>query len=109
MKVSIKIVTAEDEQEITAEAGENLRQVLLKNDVPLYGSLSKHANCGGRGLCATCGVYLLSNDLPPIHWHDRLAHKFGYPRLTCQLKVTEDLTIQIPENKVMWGQLLPKM
>lgn len=92
---------------LSAKDGQILLEVLKKNQVNVYGSLSKQLNCGGKGLCATCGVYLLSEDTKAHHWHDRLAKAFGYPRLSCQIKVKSDLTIQKPEGKIIWGQLLP--
>jgi ferredoxin len=88
---------------ITAEPGTNLRRLLLDHDLSPYTRVTGRANCGGRGLCATCGVRLLGEDLPPAHWHDALADRFGYPRLSCQLTVEDDLTVAIPE-KIVWGR-----
>ncbi|MEL7145011.1 MAG: 2Fe-2S iron-sulfur cluster-binding protein [Bacteroidota bacterium] len=108
VQVEVKIIFENEVQVIAARKGDNLREVLMTNGVNLYGALSQHINCGGRGICATCGVYLLSSDVPPTHWHDKLAKKFGYPRLTCQITLTENIQIAIPKNKIIWGQLLPK-
>jgi ferredoxin len=86
---------------IEAERGRNLRRLLLEHDCSPYTAVTERLNCGGRGLCATCGVRI--GDAPaPTHWHDRLAARFGYPRLSCQLTVEEDLTVYIPE-KIVWG------
>lgn len=38
----------------------------------------------------------------PEHWHDSLASRFGYPRLSCQIEVDRDLHIEIPA-KLVWG------
>ena len=87
--------------EVTAEAGAVLRDVLLK------AGRSPHSrwavtNCGGRGLCATCGVRLV--DPPdPEHWHDDLADRFGYPRLSCQIRVRDGMHVRIPDKRV-WGR-----
>ncbi|MFB6309466.1 MAG: 2Fe-2S iron-sulfur cluster-binding protein, partial [Haloarculaceae archaeon] len=62
----------------------------------------RRVNCGGRGLCATCGVRI---DDPPAadHWHDQLADRFGYPRLSCQLRVEDEMHVRIPDKRV-WGR-----
>ncbi|MFC4358437.1 2Fe-2S iron-sulfur cluster-binding protein [Halobium salinum] len=89
--------------------GANLREALLAAGYSPYAPVAERANCGGRGLCATCGVrFEAASDGddpdPPQadHWHDRLADRFGYPRLSCQLTCDRDLTVRIPEKRV-WG------
>ncbi|MEM6325536.1 MAG: 2Fe-2S iron-sulfur cluster-binding protein [Bacteroidota bacterium] len=87
---------------VHAEAGANLRRTLLDAGLSPYTALTSRANCGGRGICATCGVWV--HPAPePTHWHDRLAADWGYPRLSCQIAVERDLTVEIPE-KVVWGK-----
>jgi ferredoxin len=97
-------VTVRTEGETTAlsvPAGAVLRDVLHDAGLSPHSRAGRRLNCGGRGLCATCGVRLV--DPPdPEHWHDRLAARFGYPRLSCQLRVTRDLTVEIPD-KLVWG------
>jgi hypothetical protein len=50
---------------------------------------------------------VLDGDHDPDHWHDRLAARFGYPRLSCQMRVTEDPTVAIPDKRV-WGERRPE-
>ena len=107
MKAIVTLVKENGVQHISCNKGENLRDVLLENKISFYGTLSKHLNCNGRGLCATCGVYILDQEVTPTRWHDKLADRFGYPRLTCQITIEENITIRIPRNKIIWGQLLP--
>ena len=102
----VLVYDQEDVYTIEVRKGERLLSALRARDVDVYGHLSRWVNCGGRGLCATCGVYVLSESAP-VHWHDRMAHKWGYPRLSCQITVEENMEIRIPESKIMWGQLLP--
>lgn len=84
-------------------AGVNLRRFLLEVGYPPYAKLTERVNCGGRGLCATCGVWLLNPDeTPPVHWHDKAAHRFGYPRLSCQITVDTDLEVCFVD-KWIWG------
>jgi ferredoxin len=103
--VPVKVVDDETETTIHVERGRVLRDALLDHGFDVYGTLSRHANCGGRGLCGTCGVAV---DPPPdpTQWHDRLATRFGYPRLSCCLTVTEPLTVELLDKHV-WGQIAP--
>ena len=82
--------------------GTVLRDALLAAGASPYVALTQRANCGGRGLCATCGVWV-EPEPPPAHWHDRLAAGWGYPRLSCQIAVERDLAVEIPD-KVIWGR-----
>ncbi|MEL6558769.1 MAG: 2Fe-2S iron-sulfur cluster-binding protein [Bacteroidota bacterium] len=107
--ITIKYIEDAKERVLKANKGDNLLQVLKSNHIDVYGSVSSKLNCGGNGLCATCGVYVISGDAKISHWHDQLAEKFGYPRLTCQIALEEDLIIKKPDRKIIWGQLLPKM
>lgn len=104
--VSVTVIDGNDEQTIAVERGRNLRDALLAHDFEVYGTVSKHANCGGRGLCGTCGVEI-EPELAPEHWHDAAAVQFGYPRLSCQLTVEEPLTVRLLDKQI-WGQLLPR-
>ncbi len=102
----IVYVTVHDRDEthlLVAAVGERLRDVLLRHDLSPHSKLARRANCGGRGLCATCGVRLL-DDQPAEHWHDELAARFGYPRLSCQLSVTGDMRIRLDREKLVWGR-----
>lgn len=87
---------------LEVERGSNLRHTLLEAGLSLYVALTERANCGGRGLCATCGVWIRPAPIP-THWHDRLATAWGYPRLSCQVAIEDDLEIEIPD-KMIWGR-----
>jgi ferredoxin len=81
--------------------GTVLRNALLAAGLTPHSRAGRRLNCGGRGLCATCGVRV--EDAPtPDHWHDDLAARFGYPRLSCQIRVTRDMEVTVPE-KLVWG------
>lgn len=95
-------------KEIVVERGANLRQVLQAAELSPYTALTRRANCGGRGICATCGVLIDVNEPAPEHWHDWLAARFGYPRLSCQISVESDMTVRILEDKIIWGPRNPK-
>lgn len=84
--------------------GANLRRQLLAHGLSPYAPLTRRLNCGGRGLCATCGVRFMGAAPPPVHWHDRLAARFGYPRLSCQVAVERALAVCLLPEKVVWGR-----
>jgi ferredoxin len=90
---------------LDAPRGAVLRDVLLDNEISPHGAYAKVLNCGGRGLCATCGVRVLESDgdTAPEHWHDRLADRYGYPRLSCQLTVDAPLSVAVLPEKRVWG------
>lgn len=81
-----------------------LRDVLLRHDLSPYTRWTRRLNCGGRGLCATCGVRFDGEAPTPVHWHDRLAARFGYPRLSCQIRVTRPLDVRLLPDKIIWGR-----
>ncbi|MEM8531279.1 MAG: 2Fe-2S iron-sulfur cluster-binding protein [Chloroflexota bacterium] len=87
--------------------GSNLRRVLLDHSLSPYAMLTQRANCGGRGLCATCGVWIEAGEPAPSHWHDQLAAQFGYPRLSCQITITTDMTVRLLTDKRVWGKRDP--
>ena len=98
--VRLVVVDGDTETELVVDRGRVLRDVLLEAGLSPYSRLTERANCGGRGICATCGVRV--SGVEPDHWHDRLAERFGYPRLSCQIKVVQDLRVELVE-KVVWG------
>ena len=100
--VTLTVFNGDVRHDLQVPTGSNLRQVLLAHDLSPYAALTQRANCGGRGLCATCGVWL--EDAPaPTHWHDRIGSRFGYPRLSCQITVARDLTVTLIPEKLIWG------
>jgi ferredoxin len=104
--VPVTVVDGDTESEIEVERGQVLRDALLDHEFAVYGSVSKHLNCGGRGLCSTCTVRI--DDPPePAHWHDSAAVRFGYPRLSCCIEVTEPMTVELID-KYVWGQVVPR-
>jgi ferredoxin len=88
---------------LRAEPGANLRKILLDAGLSPYAPLTRRFNCGGRGICATCGVWILSPEVRPTHWHDRLAKRYGYSRLSCQVSIHCDMRIRLDTGKRIWG------
>ena len=101
-KVSIQLEDLNGEiQEWQVPMGTNLRQAILDQGLTPYTSITQNLNCGGRGLCATCGVWVM-DELAPVHWHDKAADRFGYPRLSCQITLEADIRIRLVD-KWIWG------
>jgi ferredoxin len=121
----LRVEQGEEESLLVAPVGAVLRDTLLANGISPYTRVTETLNCGGHGLCATCGVRFLSEELSenggpseeegagengsegsdapnPEHWHDELAARFGFPRLSCQIEISRDMHLRIPE-KVVWG------
>lgn len=99
---TVTVHHANQTTQLTVPDGANLRHTLLEAGLTPYTRITRRANCGGRGLCATCGVWL-DNPPDPDHWHDRAAARFGYPRLSCQITVHDDLNVHLIDDKLIWG------
>ncbi len=104
----VTIIDGDKQTEVKAQNGANLRRLLLENGFSPYVTLTRKLNCGGRGLCATCGVwidaYAGGKTMPaPQHWHDTIGARFGYPRLSCQVTVDADMIVRLVPDKVIWG------
>jgi len=92
---------------IDCNVGDNLRKVLLANDVPLYNGNAKIINCMGIGSCGTCAVEI-SGELADRNWKEKA--RLSFPphksekqrRLACQITVTEDLAVKKYDG--FWGQ-----
>ncbi|MDS0260158.1 2Fe-2S iron-sulfur cluster-binding protein [Haloarcula sp. S1CR25-12] len=92
-------------EELTAPAGSVLRDALLDAGLSPHGRYARRLNCGGNGLCATCGVRL-AEPSDPDHWHDDLAERFGYPRLSCQIRVRAGMRVRLLDKR-LWGSRDP--
>jgi ferredoxin len=95
-----------DRTVLAVERGRTLRDVLLEADRSPYAAATERLNCGGRGLCATCGVRIREGPAP-THWHDRLADRFGYPRLSCRVVVDRPMTVELVDKRVWGGRERP--
>jgi ferredoxin len=102
-RVLVVVRHADGETTLRVRRGLILRDVLREHGLSPYTRLTERANCGGRGLCATCGVRLRAGP-DPDHWHDRLAARFGYPRLSCQVRVEDGMVVELDEEKRVWGR-----
>ncbi|HLO50013.1 MAG TPA: 2Fe-2S iron-sulfur cluster-binding protein [Kamptonema sp.] len=92
---------------IECDRGANLRQVLLKNDIPVYNGKAAIVNCRGLGTCGTCAVEVKGEVSEPS-WREkaRLSLPPHSPtsnrRLSCQTQILGD--IQVTKYDGLWGQ-----
>jgi len=107
MTVTLTVETPDGEvHELTAAADAVLRDVLLDAGITPHGRYAESLNCGGRGLCATCGVRV-ADPPDPDHWHDDLAERYGYPRLACQIRVRDGMAVEVLDKRVWGGRTSP--
>jgi ferredoxin len=104
---NLRILADETELDVEVPHGANLREVLLQEGNSPYTWVTRRLNCGGRGICATCGVWIEEGEPAPEHWHDRIGSRFGYPRLSCQVTIDRDMTVRILTDKWIWGRRDP--
>ena len=87
------IINADSEKSIRVPTGVTLLSALVKNDIFLPSA------CGGKGSCAMCkctidkgGRNLLPTELPHLSRKEKLDNV----RLSCQVKIKEDMQIRVP-------------
>ena len=93
-KGDVKIVV-NDEKELVDSAGGTLLSVLSNNKIFLPSA------CGGGGTCAMCKCQVLEgggNILPTETTHINRREARENWRLGCQVKVRQDMKIQVPEE-----------
>ncbi|MGI9470357.1 MAG: 2Fe-2S iron-sulfur cluster-binding protein [Rubripirellula sp.] len=88
------------------EIGDNLRRVLMSNELPLYNGIAKAIHCRGLGTCGTCAVGI-EGEVTPITKIERW--RLNFPphsaesglRLACQCRVQGDLVVS--KSPGLWG------
>ncbi len=86
-------ITINDEKEITVEGGKNLLSVLGGEKIFIPSA------CGGRGTCGLCKLKVLEGAGPLLPTEEPFLDKTerqSNVRLSCQVKVRNDLKIHIP-------------
>ncbi len=81
--------------------GENLRRVLLDNQIALYNGPSKVINCLGLGTCGTCAVAITGLVSEPTFQEKVRAPLLKGRRLACQVQVIADITVTKYDG--IWG------
>jgi Na+-transporting NADH:ubiquinone oxidoreductase subunit F len=90
-----KKMTINEEKEFTVDGGDTLLTALIDNEVYIPSA------CGGKGSCGYCKVVVHEGGgrfLPTEHGYVSADEEKEGVRLSCQLKVKEDIKIEIPEE-----------
>jgi len=90
-----KTININGEKDFVVDGGDTLLSALVEKEVFIPSA------CGGKGSCGYCKVTVLEGGgqiLPTEFGYVTPAEREQGVRLSCQLKVKEDLKIQIPEE-----------
>ena len=84
--------------DIQCKSGENLRELIIKEKLQLYGLKGILGNCGGVGQCSTCFVSVeggTKNSLSPLTAveEDKLKNRPDNWRLACQTLINSSAVI----------------
>lgn len=87
-------------QEVSIQTNENLLSALLKNELNVL------KECGGRGMCATCHIFIKEgmDSLSPVNRREMRTLEVitscnQFSRLACQARVIgEGITIEVPSG-----------
>ena len=84
--------------DIQCKAGENLRELVIKEKLQLYGLKGILGNCGGAGQCSTCFISVeggKENSLSPITSveEEKLRNRPANWRLACQTLIKSSAVI----------------
>jgi ferredoxin len=101
-----KVKFVKEKKEIEVAAGTLLRDAMLQNGIQVYRGIHQksYANCGGKGSCGTCRVYIKDGDDHASQkglW-ERVRTSLAFfmighedeARLSCQTKVEGDMTVE---------------
>jgi ferredoxin, 2Fe-2S len=89
---------------LDAEPGTSVMRTAVSNGVP-----GIVAECGGSAMCATCHVYVETeepeelsavSDVEDEMLDCTASERCANSRLSCQLQVLEDITVRLPETQV---------
>ena len=84
--------------EVQCNSGENLRDLVMRENLQLYGLKGILGNCGGAGQCSTCFIAIeggTKNSLSPITSLEveKLKNRPGNWRLACQALIKSSAII----------------
>jgi ferredoxin len=98
------ITFVNENKEVVAANGANLREKALQNGIDIYTFIGKMSNCGGYGQCGTCIVEIvegLENLSPRTDFENsKLRKKPANYRLACQTLVNGPVSVKTkPKSK----------
>jgi ferredoxin len=88
------------DQEVSIQTNDNLLSALLKNELKVL------KECGGRGMCSTCHVYITQgmDSLSPLNRREQrtlevITTSGKYSRLACQARVMgQGVVVEVPSG-----------
>lgn len=93
----------EEDKEVIAAQGANLRYKAMENGIDIYTFLGKMTNCGGYGQCGTCVVEIVEGEenlSPRTKVEERKLRKRPENcRLACQVVVNGPVTVRTKPKK----------
>jgi ferredoxin len=114
-----KVTFVKEKKEIEIPVGANLRQEARKAGIEVYpGAIERTFNCRGFGVCGTCRVHVKAGmenlspktlmekanlNLHPLTMFAAIGHEDEI-RLSCQVKVNGDCTIETTPQFNMSGE-----
>lgn len=93
MKIKVKIENLD--KTIEGEVGQDLRTILLENDIDIYLGIWKLINCHGHGTCGSCRIEVTEGEegMSDCSRYQRIRAGAGR-RLACQTRIYRDATIR---------------
>ena len=87
-----------ENKDVKCQIGENLREIILREGIELYGFKGKLGNCGGYGQCSTCFVSVEGGGKSSLSEYTdveklKLANRSSNWRLACQCFVKSSLIV----------------
>ena len=87
-----------EDLEVQCKPGENLRELVMKENLQLYGLKGILGNCGGAGQCSTCFISVeggSTNSLSPLTSveEEKLKNRPDNCRLACQTVIKSSAEI----------------
>lgn len=113
-----KIKFTKENKTVEVEPGSNLRQVALKEGIPLYWGPHRYVNCQGFGTCASCRVRITKGQenvsaqdvlerarliLGPITFFHRINNEETL-RLACKVRVEGDIEVETQPEVNLHGE-----
>lgn len=99
----VRIKFVNEEKEIEAAVGANLRFKAQENDIDIYSFMAKLMQCGGYGQCGTCVVDIVegANNLSPRTAAEEkmLRKRPSTCRLACQAMVQGPISVVTKPDK----------
>lgn len=112
--IADKLLVSYGECKISVLEGDNVKEIAVEGGINLLSALNDNGfnvsnSCGGKGSCGYCKVQVPEGGgqiLPTEEiWMSR-QEKLNNMRLACQVKIKNDITIEIPDFLTVVHQMV---